>query len=108
MPKINGKPVDPKAYAARVTNAKKIIAKMDPETKRKMPGMGPTAKVAARKPTQTPKSKPAPGPKFNSKKIQDMLTGKTPVLLNGKKPKTAEELKEAIRIKTGVYPNTSR
>jgi len=67
----------------------------------KMPGMGPVAKV-------TSKPKVAPGPKFNNKQIQDMLTGKTPVLLNGKKPKTAQELKEAIRQKTGRYPNTSR
>jgi hypothetical protein len=68
----------------------------------KMPGMGPTARVAS---TAKPK---APAPKFNNKQIQDMLTGKTPVLLNGKKPKTAQELKEAIRQKTGRYPNTSR
>jgi hypothetical protein len=69
----------------------------------KMPGMGPTAKVASKA-----KPKVMPGPKFNDKQIQDMLTGKTPVLLNGKKPKTAQELKEAIRQKTGRYPNTSR
>jgi len=67
----------------------------------KMPGMGPAAKVAS-----TAKPKATPMPKFNSKQIQDMLTGKTPVTLNGKKPKNAAELREAIRIKTGTYPNT--
>jgi hypothetical protein len=88
------------AATRKPTQTPKPIAK---KTTPKMPGMGPVAKVASK-----PKPKPAPGPKFNDKKIQDMLTGKTPVLLNGKKPKTAQELKEAIRIKTGVYPNTSR
>lgn len=36
MPKINGKPVDPKAYAARMTQAKKKIASIDPATKAKL------------------------------------------------------------------------
>jgi len=36
MPKINGKPVDPKAYAARMTQAKKKIASLDPATKMKL------------------------------------------------------------------------
>ena len=48
MAKIDGKPVDPKRYATRVTNAKKIIAKMDPEAKKKIAQM-------YSKPTQTPK-----------------------------------------------------
>ena len=106
MAKINGNPVDPKNYAARVTNAKKIIAKTDPETKKKIAQMYSKAT-----PTPKPKATAKPVvkvPVMNSKKIQDMLTGKTPVLLNGKKPKNAQELKEAIRQKTGVYPNTAR
>jgi hypothetical protein len=36
MPKINGKPVDPKAYAARMTQAKKKVASMDPAAKAKL------------------------------------------------------------------------
>lgn len=77
-------------------------------TSPKMPGMGPAAKVTAKaKPKATPKPV-VKVPPMNSKKIQDMLTGKTPVLLNGKKPKNAQELKEAIRQKTGIYPNTTR
>jgi len=36
MPKINGKSVDPKAYAARMTQAKKKIASIEPATKAKL------------------------------------------------------------------------
>lgn len=36
MPKINGKPVDPKAYAARMTQAKKKVASVDPAVKAKL------------------------------------------------------------------------
>jgi hypothetical protein len=36
MPKINGKNVDPKAYAARMTQAKKTVASIDPATKAKL------------------------------------------------------------------------
>jgi hypothetical protein len=36
MAKINGKNIDPKAYAARVTQAKKTVAKMDPTVKAKL------------------------------------------------------------------------
>ena len=36
MPKINGKNVDPKAYAARMTQAKKKVASIDPATKAKL------------------------------------------------------------------------
>ena len=36
MPKINGKNVDPKAYAARLTQAKKKVASIDPATKAKL------------------------------------------------------------------------
>jgi hypothetical protein len=47
-------------------------------------------------------------PKLNDKKIQDMLTGRKPVPGMKKKPKTGEQLKEAIRKKTGKYPNTAQ
>ena len=36
MPKINGKNIDPKAYAARVTKAQKTVASIDPVTKAKL------------------------------------------------------------------------
>ena len=47
-------------------------------------------------------------PKLNGKKIEDMLTGRKPVPGMKKKFKTGEELKEAIRKKTGKYPNTAQ
>jgi hypothetical protein len=51
MPKIgpNKVSIDPKAYAARVTRAKKIVASMDPTVKAKLKDMYPStpkAKVA--------------------------------------------------------------
>ena len=36
MAKINGKNIDPKAYAARVTKAKQTVARMDPAVKAKL------------------------------------------------------------------------
>jgi hypothetical protein len=36
MPKINGKSIDPKAYAARMTQAKKKVASIDPAIKAKL------------------------------------------------------------------------
>lgn len=55
-------------------------------------------------------------PKLNPKKVQDMLTGKTRIspLTNkpGKKQlsdfEKGQALKEAIRKKTGSYPNTAQ
>jgi hypothetical protein len=88
------------AATKKPTQTPKPISK---KIKPKMPGMGPTARVAS-----TPKPKATPMPKFNDKQIQDMLTGKTPVTFNGKKPKNSKELLEAIRQKTGRYPNTAR
>lgn len=44
-------------------------------------------------------------PKLNSKKIQDMVTGKKPVKINGKKPASGNALNNAIRKKTGTMPN---
>jgi hypothetical protein len=54
------------------------------------------------------KSGKKPIPKLNDKKIQDMLTGRKSVPGMKKKPKTGEQLKEAIRKKTGKYPNTAQ
>ena len=53
---------------------------------------------------------------MNSKKIQDMLTGKTRVSTMDIKPRKKQlsdwekqqALDEAIRLKTGVMPNTTR
>ena len=71
MPKINGKPVDPKAYALRITNAKKIIAKADPAVKRKIAEMYPkfskegiTKKTLDRQ--MKKKATPVPMPKITS------------------------------------------
>ena len=72
MPKINGKSIDPKVYAARVTNAKKVIAKTDPELKRKIAQMYPkvsnkdvvkkalSPKPTTRKMTSVPSAKKTP------------------------------------------------
>ena len=54
-------------------------------------------------------------PKLNSNKIQNMLTGKTrvsPIDTTARKKQMSDfekgqALKEAIRKKTGVYPNTA-
>jgi hypothetical protein len=85
MPKINGKPVDPKAYALRITNAKKIIAKTDPAVKRKIAEMYP--KVA--KKASSPKAKPSGTPKASvpKKKTLDdfLLKGKRPPRAPGQK-----------------------
>lgn len=55
-------------------------------------------------------------PKLNPKKIQDMLTGKTrvsPLDTKSRKKQLSDfekgqALKEAIRKKTGSYPNTAQ
>ena len=55
-------------------------------------------------------------PKLNPKKIQDMLTGKTkvsPLDTKARKKQLSDfekglALKEAIRKKTGSYPNTAQ
>lgn len=66
------KGIDPKAYAARITRAKKTVAALDPATKAKLKEMYPniskeaiankalTAKKAAAKPTTKPKVTPKP------------------------------------------------
>ena len=82
MPKIgpNKVSIDPKAYAARITRAKKIVAGMDPATKAKLNEMYPevkkeqivnkalnpkkaVAKKAAAKPAAKTPAKPAAKPK---------------------------------------------
>jgi hypothetical protein len=48
MPKIgpNKVSIDPKAYAARITKAKKTVASMDPATKAKLKEMYPSTSKA--------------------------------------------------------------
>jgi hypothetical protein len=71
MPKINGKPVDPKAYAVRVTNAKKTLAKMDPAVKRKIAEMYPkiTKEQIVKKALSPKPIKKGPNPKLNPKRM---------------------------------------
>jgi len=84
MPKIgpNKVSIDPKAYAARVTNAKKTVAAMDPTVKEKLEKYYPKVtkekivakaldpkrgKKAAAKPLGTPPAKTTPMPKTTTK-----------------------------------------
>ena len=69
------------------------------------PGTGRATKQLR---TGRPAGKKELMPKLNDKRTQDMLTGRKPVPGMKKKPKTGEQLKEAIRKKTGKYPNTAQ
>lgn len=93
MPKIgpNKVSVDPKAYAARITRAKKIVESMDPATrqkikdmypekaamKKKTSPMKPTVSRAPSKGVKTPM--PKTGPSGNKKLMPKQLTGKEAV-----------------------------
>jgi hypothetical protein len=59
MPKINGKAVDPKAYAKRLTSAKKAVEKIDPSVKRKIAEMYPntSTKILSKKVVSPKKGK---------------------------------------------------
>jgi len=99
---IMPKGIDPKAYAARVTKAKKTIASMDPATAKKIKDMYPkitkeaivnkalspkkaTAKKAAAKPMAKPKVTAKP------KGLNDYLDkGQTPPSRNKKLPSDAD------------------
>jgi hypothetical protein len=100
------KGIDPKAYAARVTKAKKTVASMDPAVKQKIKDMYPNitkesivnkalstkatlAKKAAAKPKVTPKPKSKVTPK--PKGLNDYLDkGQTPPSKNKKLPSDAD------------------
>ena len=100
------KGIDPKAYAARVTKAKKTVANMDPAVKQKIKDMYPDitkesivnkalsdkaklAKKAAAKPKVTPKPKSKITPK--PKGLNDYLDkGQTPPSKNKKLPSDAD------------------
>jgi hypothetical protein len=71
MPKINGKPVDPKAYAARMTQAKKKIASIDPATKMKLKEFYPKInnKDIVKKALSPKPIKKGPNPKLNPKRM---------------------------------------
>jgi len=107
MPKINGKNIDPKVYAKRVTQAKKTVAAMDPAVKAKIKDMYPKVKKesiankalnpkkAAPKATATPKATVKPKPKA------------TPLSPSEKAFLAGQKKKAQITKRTGVYPNTA-
>ena len=93
MPKIgpNKVSVDPKAYAARITRAKKIVAGMDPATKAKIKDMYPkvtreevakqaldTKKVAMKKKTSPMKPTVSRAPSTGAKKPMPKMEGAKP------------------------------
>jgi hypothetical protein len=112
MPKIGPKKVsvDPKAYAARITRAKKIVAGMDPATKAKIKDMYPkvtreeaakqalnTKKVAMKKKTSPIKPTVSRAP---SKGVKTLMPKTGP---SGKKklmPLTGPAAVEAIQRRT--------
>jgi hypothetical protein len=71
MPKINGKPVDPKAYAKRVTSAKKTLAQTSPEIARKLIENYPkiSNKDIIKKAISPKPIKKGPNPKLNPKRM---------------------------------------
>ena len=108
MPKINGKPVDPKVYAKRLTEVKKILARTDPELKRKIVEMYPkiskeqiAKKISPKPKTSRGTTKPAPMPKVTP----GGRTAKKPPLPIGPPPKkksssTAKPKAQAPKKKT--------
>ena len=93
MPKINGKNIDPKVYAKRVTEAKKKVASMDPEVKQKIKEMYPkvTKEAIVKKALSAKKSTP-------SLTAKPVVTKATPTATPKAKPKTLNDfLKEGKR-----------
>ena len=88
MPKINGKNIDPKVYAKRVTEAKKKVASMDPEVKQRIKDMYPkvTKEAIVKKALAPKKSTPSPAAKKNY--VTDKKTGK-PLYMDTKNPQEA-------------------
>ena len=123
MPKINGKNIDPKVYAKRVTQAKKTVAAIDPAVKAKIKDMYP--KKAAPKATATPKAtgsmrKPSTVVKPKEQIIKERAAAamKKPTPLKPKPKPTplspsekaflaGQKKKAQITKRTGVYPNTA-
>ena len=131
MAKINGKNIDPKAYAARVTQAKKTVAKMDPTVKAKLKEYYPkiTKKDIAKQmigpstslsdlekrikanPKATPKvamnSTPKVTAKAKPKATPKVAMNSTPLTKSEKDFNAGQKMKAKITKKTGVYPNTA-
>ena len=123
MPKINGKNIDPKVYAKRVTQAKKTVAAMDPAVKAKIKDMYP--KKAAPKATVTPKAtgsmrKPSTVVKPKEQIIKERAAAAkrkptplkpkpkpTPLSPSEKAFLAGQKKKAQITKRTGVYPNTA-
>ena len=101
MPKINGKNIDPKVYAKRVTQAKKAVAAMDPAVKQRLKEMYPSVNVKktigeglTRKATNAVKAKKST-PSLTAKPV---VTKATPTATPKAKPKTLNDfLKEGKR-----------
>ncbi len=122
MPKINGKNIDPKVYAKRVTQAKKAVAAMDPEVKQRIKDMYPkvtkeaivkkalspkkltpssTAKPIVKKATPTPKAKP--------KTLNDFLKeGKRPPIKSKKMPSDADVIIKGYNDKKTLSKNKKK
>ena len=136
MPKINGKNIDPKVYAKRVTQAKKAVAAMDPAVKQKLKEMYPPidkkkiigggltsktinavrAKKAAPKPTAKPivkKATPTKNsilqPNAKPKGLNDFLKeGKRPPIKNKKIPSDADVIIKGYNDKKTLSKNKKR
>ena len=101
MPKIgpsgNKVSIDPKAYAARITRAKKIVASMDPATKAKIKEMYPAVKKEkivdkALSPKKAIAKKPV-APRTPSKGVKTTMpkVGPKPARTIAPKPKTTKK-----------------
>lgn len=110
MPKINGISVDPKAYAKRVTEAKKTLARTSPEVKRKIAEMYP--KVSGKDIVNK-----ALSPKLmkkNAKPIEDRKKNTPPKMPRRKLPGTPVPLtprtprKPGYKLMPKVGPNLTR
>jgi hypothetical protein len=136
MPKINGKNIDPKVYAKRVTQAKKAIAAMDPAVKQRLKEMYPsvnvkktigegltrkaTNAVKAKKSTPSPTAKPVAKkttptknsilqPNAKPKNLNDFLKeGKRPPSKNKKIPSDADVIIKGYNDKKTLSKNKKR
>jgi hypothetical protein len=109
MPKINGKNIDPKVYAKRVTQAKKVIGNMDPELKAKIAQMYPkvTKEQIAKKQLSPKKATPKVNMKVTPKPTAKPKATKKPLTKSEQDFISGQKLKAKITKKTGVYPNTA-
>jgi hypothetical protein len=124
MPKINGKNIDPKVYAKRVTQAKKAVAAMDPEVKQRIKDMYPkvtkqaivkkalSAKKSTPSLTAKPivtKTTPTATPKAKQKTLNDFLKeGKRPPIKNKKIPSDADVIIKGYNDKKTLSKNKKK